>query len=84
MKTLDAATIKDMAEAIAIKTMLAAMATLCIRFTRAYMATLVWFSTIIIAPLFTCAYARKRIVNRTNHERKFALFTCCGEQGVLN
>jgi hypothetical protein len=74
MKTLDAATIRDMAEALASKTMLAAIATLCIRFIRAYMAASVWFYTIIVALLFTCAYARKRIVNGVIHHRKFAVF----------
>jgi hypothetical protein len=74
MKMFDAATIKDKAEVFASKTMLAAMAVLCIRFFRAYMAASVWFYTIIAAPFFTCAYARKRITNRVTHHRKFALF----------
>jgi hypothetical protein len=74
MKTLDAATIRDMAENYASKVMLAAMATLCISFIRAYMAPSVWFYTIIVAPFFACAYARKRITNRVTHHRKFALF----------
>jgi len=75
MKTLDAATINGMAEEVVLKTMLAAMAMLCIRFFRAYMVASAWFYTIIIAPFFTCAYARKRITNRVTHHRKFALFT---------
>jgi len=83
MKKFDAAKLKDMAEAVALHTMLAAMAMLCIRFIRAYMAALMWFNTIIAMPLFTCVYARKRAANRTNHERKFALFTGCTEQGCL-
>jgi hypothetical protein len=74
MKTFDAATIRDMAEALASKTMLAAMATLCIRFIRAYMAASVWFYAIIVRPFFTCAYARKRVTNRVIHHRKFAVF----------
>lgn len=74
MKTLDAAIIKDMAESVVSRAMLAAMVTLCIRFFRAYMAASVWFYTIIVAPFFTCAYARKRITNRVTHHRKFALF----------
>jgi hypothetical protein len=75
MKTLDVATIRDMAEAIASRAILAAMAMLCIRFIMAYMAASVWFQTISTVPLFTCIYARKRIVNRIIHHRKYALFT---------
>ena len=75
MKWFDAAIIEDMAEGFALKIMLAAMAMLCIRFFRAYMVASVWFYTIIVAPFFTCAYARKRITNLFTHTRKFALFT---------
>jgi hypothetical protein len=75
MKTLDAATIRNMVEAVAFKTMLFAMTTLCIRFIMLYRAALVWLNTIAIAPFFTCASGRKRIANRVTHHRKFALFT---------
>ncbi|EHQ26573.1 hypothetical protein [Mucilaginibacter paludis] len=75
MKKFDAAKFKDMAEEIASKTMLGAMAMLCILFIRGYMAALMYLNTIMVMPLFTCAYARKRIVNRITHQRKFALFT---------
>ncbi|EHQ25094.1 hypothetical protein [Mucilaginibacter paludis] len=75
MKNVDAAKIKDMAAAIAAKTMLAAMVVLCIRFIRAYMAASVWCQTISVKPLLTCTYARKRVVNRVTRDRKFALFT---------
>jgi len=75
MKNVDAAKIRDMVTAIAAKTMLAAMAALCIRFIRAYMAASVWCQTISVKPLLTCTYARKRVANRVTHERKFALFT---------
>jgi hypothetical protein len=74
MKTLDAATIKDMEEGYASKIMLATMAMLCICFIEAYIAASVWFYTIIVAPFFTCAYARKRVTNRIIHARKFAVF----------
>ena len=74
MKPFDAATITDMAEAFASKTMLAVMAMLCIRFIRAYMAASVWFYTLSVAPFFICACARKRIVNRVTHQCKFAVF----------
>ena len=72
---LDAATIRDMAEAIASHTVFAAMAMLCIHFITAYMAASVWFQTISIMSFFTCTYPRKRVVNRIIHDRKFALFT---------
>ena len=74
MKTFDAATIRDMAEDYASKTMLAVMATLCIRFIGAYMAASVRFYSIIVTPFLTCAYARKRIANRIIHHRKFTVF----------
>jgi hypothetical protein len=75
MKMFDAAKIRDIAEELTSKTMLAVMATLCIRFFMAYMAASVRFYTIIVAPFYTCAYARKRVTNHITHERKFALFT---------
>ncbi|MDP9077102.1 MAG: hypothetical protein M3O71_06735 [Bacteroidota bacterium] len=74
VKIFDATKIRDMAEEVASKIMLAAIATQCIRFIREYMAASAWFHTIIVAPFFTCAYARKRITNRVTHHRKFALF----------
>lgn len=73
METLDAATIRNMAAVTASKAMLAAMATLCILFIQSYMAVLVGFYILIIAPIPTCACARKRIVNRVIHHRKFAV-----------
>ncbi|RKR83521.1 hypothetical protein BDD43_3731 [Mucilaginibacter gracilis] len=80
MKTLDAATIRDMAEAIAYKTMLAAIATLCSRFILKYMAVgLCYYHN--IRPFLYRAYAQKRIANKNIHDRKFALFTGCTEQG---
>ncbi|SDE94739.1 hypothetical protein SAMN05216464_11134 [Mucilaginibacter pineti] len=84
MKTFDAATIGDMAEDYASQTVFAAMAALCIRFITAYLAASVWFQTISIMPFFACTYARKRIVNRITHQRKFALFQRCGRQGIYN
>ncbi|MEO6521554.1 MAG: hypothetical protein ABIN91_07750 [Mucilaginibacter sp.] len=75
MKTLNAATIREMAEALASRAMLPAMVMLCIRFIMAYMAASVWFKTISITSFFTCTYARKRMVNRIIHHRKYALFT---------
>ncbi|SEO14446.1 hypothetical protein [Mucilaginibacter sp. OK283] len=83
MKTLDAATIRDMAEDYTSKIMLATMATLCIRFIRTYIAALVWFQIIFPVPFLNCAYVRKRIANRITHRRKFALFQRCGEHGSL-
>ena len=75
MKTLGAAIIRDMAEAIASQAILAAIAMQCIRFIIVYMAALAWFQIISIWLFFTCTYARKRITNLVTHARKFALFT---------
>lgn len=75
MKTFDAATIRDMAEDYNSKVMLAAMAALCIRFIRRYMAACLWFYPISIRPLFNHAYVRKRITHTSVHDRKDALFT---------
>jgi hypothetical protein len=75
MKTFDAATIRDMAEDYASKVMLSAMAALCIRFIRRYMAACLWFYTIAIQPLFNHAYVRKRVIHTNTHDRKDALFT---------
>jgi hypothetical protein len=83
MDMLYSAKIRDMAEAIAAQTILAALAMLCISFIRAYMVALVCFNTILLTPFFTCTYARKRVSNRSNHERKFALFTGCTGQKYL-
>jgi hypothetical protein len=74
MKTFGTAKIKDIAEEFISMAMLAVMATLCIRFFIAYMAASVWFYILTAKPFFTCTYARKRIVNRITHHRKFALF----------
>ena len=51
-----------------------AMATLCIRFFKAYMTASVRFYMMTEMTSFSCTYARKRIVNRIVHHRKFALF----------
>jgi len=75
MLTLDAERIRDIAEEFTSKAMLAAMATLCIRFFMAYMEASVRFYSMTAMTFFTCIYARKRIVNRITHHRKFALFT---------
>jgi hypothetical protein len=75
MKTFDAATIRDMAEDYNSKVMLAAMAALCIRFIRRYMAACLWFYTINIRPLFNHAYVRKRVTYTSVHDRKEAVFT---------
>jgi len=74
MKTFDAAKIRDIAGKLSQWAMLAVMVALCIRFVRAYMAASVWYYTITVQPLFNYAYARKRVVNRIVHRRKFALF----------
>jgi hypothetical protein len=83
MKTLAAPTIRNMAEAIASKTMLAAMAALCIRFINRYMAASTWLQILLAVPTLTCTYARKRIVNQITHHRKFALFQRSCGQGRL-
>jgi hypothetical protein len=75
MKTLDAAIIKYMAEAISRVTMLATMRSLCIRFIQAYISKCLWVYTTTAKQVCNPAYARKRIANRTIHDRKFALFT---------
>lgn len=75
MKTLDAATIRNIAETIASTTMLAIMATLCICFISIYMAASVWFQILSVVPFLNCIYSRKRIAYRNTRERKFALFT---------
>jgi len=74
MKTLDAERIRDIAEEFTSKAMLAAMATLCIRFFMACMTASVRFYTMTEMTSFSCIYAQKRIVNRIVHHRKFALF----------
>jgi hypothetical protein len=74
MKTFDAAKIRDIAGKLSQWAMLAAMVTLCISFFRAYMAAAVWFYTLTVKPLFNCTYARKRVINRIVHHRKFAVF----------
>ena len=75
MKTLDAAKTRNMAEVLASKIMLAVMASLCIRFICAYLIASVWFQIIPVASILTFTCARKRIINRNIHDRKFALFT---------
>ncbi len=77
MTTFDAAKIKEIAEEFTSKAMLAAMATLCIRFFMAYMAASVRFYTMTATTFFSCTYAQKRIVNRITHHCKFALFPGC-------
>jgi len=75
MKILNAAKIKEIAVELTSRVMLAAMARLCIRFFMTYLAPSAKFYTMTATISFSCTYARKRIVNRINHERKFALFT---------
>lgn len=74
MKMLDAAKIRDIAGKLSQWAMLAAMVTLCIRSIRAYMAAVVRLYTPSAPPVLTCTYARKRVVNRVIHHRKFAVF----------
>jgi hypothetical protein len=74
MKTFDTARIKDIAEEFTSKAILAALSTLCIRFFMAYMTASVWFYILTANAFFTCIYARKRIVKRIAHHRKFAVF----------
>jgi hypothetical protein len=74
MKMFDAAKFRNIAEELTSKAMMAAMVTLSIRFFMVYMAASLWFYTISVMPFFNCIYARKRIVNRIAHRRKFALF----------
>jgi hypothetical protein len=75
MKTFNAGTIRNMAEDYTSKVILAAMAALCIRFIRRYMAVCLWFYTITAQPLFNHAYVRKRVIHLSVHDRKDALFT---------
>jgi hypothetical protein len=81
MKKLDATTIRDMAEATASMTMLAAMGARCVRFIRAYMAPWKWYQLLSATPFSTYTYAGKGVVTKIVHDRKFALFQRCGGQG---
>jgi hypothetical protein len=83
MKTLDAAKIRDIAEALTSKAMLPVMAMLTILFFEAYMEASVLSYTITVNSHFTCAYAQRRIVNRVPHHRKFALFPGCARQDYI-
>jgi len=75
MKTFETTRLRDIAEDLTSRAMLAAMATLCIRFFTAYMAASVWIYMIALTTIFfTHSNAQKRIVNRIIHQRKFALF----------
>lgn len=83
MKVFDVTKLRDMAEAVASQIMLTVMATLCIRFIIAYMAATARFYALPATPILLLTYARKRVINRIAHLRKFALFTCGGGQGCL-
>ncbi|MDB5151448.1 MAG: hypothetical protein JWR54_199 [Mucilaginibacter sp.] len=74
MKTAVAAKKMDIAGIISCLAMLAAMATLCIRFILAYLAAGAGYYTNLVMPKFSNACVRKRVNNRFVHHRKFALF----------
>jgi hypothetical protein len=81
MKTLEAVKIMDIARTLIPFAMLAAIAILAIRFIRTYMEVCIDEFTIYIQPIFKCAYARKRVIGRIDHERKDAVFTINPDNG---
>jgi hypothetical protein len=74
MKTTVTAKMMDIAGIISRLAMLAAMATLCIRFILAYLAAGARYYTNLVMPKYSNACARKRVNNKPVHHRKFALF----------
>lgn len=80
MKILDAAKITDIARIISLTVMLAYMVLLFIRFINSYLSACVLYFTVHRQAVFNRPYARKRVVNRVAHDRKFALFQRYGEQ----
>lgn len=80
MKIVDAAKIIDIARIISLTVMLAYMVLLFIRFLNSYLSACVLYLTVRRQTIFNCPYARKRVVNRIAHDRKFALFQRYGEK----
>jgi len=74
MKTTVAAKMMGIAGIISCLAILAAMATLCIRFILAYLAAGSRYYTNLVMLKFRNACARKRVNSKTIHHRKFALF----------
>ncbi len=73
MKIVDAAKLTDITRIIFLTVMHAYMALLFIRFIKVYLAV-VRMSVISFSTIFYCSNARKRLVNRTVHDRKRAAF----------
>lgn len=82
MKTLDAVKTMNIARTLIPVAMLAAIAILTIRFIRMYMVACIDYFTIYIQPLFKCAYARKRVLNRIAHDCKNAVFPINPDSGL--
>lgn len=80
MKIVDAAKIIDIARIISLTVMLAYMVLLFIRFINSYLSACVLYLTVHRQAVFNRPYARKRVVNRVAHDRKFALFQRYGEK----
>lgn len=74
MKIVDTAKITDMARIISFVTMLAYAALLFIRFISGYLSCCVEYIFIHLETIFNCAYARKRVINKVVHDRKYTVF----------
>ena len=83
MKTPAIASIRNIARILSEKAMFTAMAMLCIRFFKAYMAVVVWYAEIANLYIPNVAHAPKRIINPNIHDRKFALFPCSAGHGCF-
>lgn len=81
MKTLNASKIRNTVEALTSKAILVIRTLLCIRFVTPKMSASFHIYFIKMLNLFNCAHARKRLLTRVVHHRKFALFTPGNEQG---
>ncbi len=75
MKVLDAAITMDIARVISFTAMLAyTVLVLLIRFINFCLSANTGYMPITMQTAFNYAYARKRVVNRTIHDRKNAVF----------
>jgi hypothetical protein len=81
MEMFGVATITNIARKLFLLSMLADMASLVSRFNWFYKSTVEWHSSLFVGSFCNCIYHPKRIINRTVHHRKFALFTCGNGQG---
>lgn len=83
MKRRGTPTIRNIARIISEKAILITIARLCILFFKAYIAVSISYYQVHDLHIFNFAYARKRIVNPTTHDHKFALFPCSAGHGPI-